>query len=636
MDGHLRIEVQDAHPERALPLRSPVAGPADEGGRGLLITSTLAPTWGVVYTRTAKTVWCSFALTTAPDAADGNDTAAPPPAPGEMPAAGTPSSTVSSQVLREETLNRLGLDDALRLATERVRDELGADAAYLMIARDFDLTYEVRAVSGLPDSLRRTRWDASVPGLPNARNPHLPVQIDDLASTPVPFLAGTRLRSLVTVPVTVDGRVTGALGAASERSGGFSDDEAARLQRVADSMGAAAERARLQVSERERRGWLSFVAEAGDLLAGSLDQRMTMAIVGQIVVPQLARWCAIYLDDERGAPVLHHVWHQDERMLGPLRETLDRTPPDLLTGTEHPAAAGVLVGVPLIARGQRIGELLLGREPTETISAEIRLVTDSVVRRAALAIDNSRAHGDLQSVGEALQRSLLPPSIPEVPFLDVGVVYEPAGAGATVGGDFYDLFGVGGGRWCFVVGDVCGTGAEAAAVTGLARHTIRALAMAGFPVAEVLERLNTAILDEGDRSRFLTLACGTLEQAPGGIVMTLVCAGHPPPFLVPRDGPVRQLGRPQALLGVLPDAGYVADEHLLTRGDLLVTVTDGVLERRDGTRMLEEGGLAAALETARTLPAQAVADRVRAVVQQFAATPQLDDMAVLAIRLGVA
>jgi serine phosphatase RsbU (regulator of sigma subunit) len=264
------------------------------------------------------------------------------------------------------------------------------------------------------------------------------------------------------------------------------------------------------------------------------------------------------------------------------------------------------------------------------------LVTESVVRRAALAIDNARAHGDLQAVGEALQRSLLPPSMPNAPGLDVGVVYEAAGGASTVGGDFYDLFGVGGGRWCFAVGDVCGTGAEAAAVTGLARHTIRALALAGFPASAILERLNTAILDEGERSRFLTLVLGFLEPSSGGrFLMTLVCAGHPPPFLVGADGEVRQLGRPQSLLGVVDGVQFTGEEHILERGDLLVTVTDGVLERRDGhERMLEEDGLSTELRQVRGLGAQTVAERIRRLVLGFSADPQTDDMAVLAIRLG--
>jgi serine phosphatase RsbU (regulator of sigma subunit)/anti-sigma regulatory factor (Ser/Thr protein kinase) len=642
-DGTLRLEVQDFHPDRALPLHSTPVTDDAETGRGLLITSALAPAWGVEYTRTAKSVWLSFILT-APPAGPGAEEAgtfegeqdrgpgAHGRATGSAPAA-TPAETLG---LRGEALNRLDLDEYLSLAVERARDLLGADATYLILARDFEPEYEVRALSGLDEGLRGTRIEVDAAGTPNARNRHLPVSVPDLSVTPVPLLAGTSLRSLVLVPVTVDGRVTGALAAAAERPGGFTDQQAALLQRVADTMAVAADRARLRESERERRGWFSFVAVAGDLLAGSLDQRMTMAITGQIIVPQLADWCAIYLDDQRHRPMLQHVWHHDERLNDPLHAALATTPPERIRGSHDPLLQGEVQDIPLVARAQRIGTLVLGRRAGAPLSGELMLVVQSVVRRAALALDNARAHGELQAVGEALQRSLLPPSIPSIPGLDVGVVYEAAGEGSTVGGDFYDLFAVGGGRWCFVVGDVCGTGAEAAAVTGLARHTIRALALAGFPASAILERLNTAIIEEGERSRFLTLVCAFLEPAAGGrFHMTLVCAGHPPPFLVRAHDEVRQVGRPQSLLGVVEGVAFTTEEHVLERGDLLVTVTDGVLERRDGEeRMLEEHGLDTELRRLAGLPAQAVAERIRRLVLDFSPSPQADDMAVLAIRLG--
>jgi serine phosphatase RsbU (regulator of sigma subunit)/anti-sigma regulatory factor (Ser/Thr protein kinase) len=636
--GALRLSVEDSRPDRVLPIDGRPSGDDDERGRGLLITSTLAEKWGIEYTRETKTVWLTFTLETEPflPAEEEAPAEVRAPVPAGLGAAPQPAPrTPEPAGLRDEALNRLALDDYIRLAVEYARDTVAADATYLLLTRDADLQYEVKALSGLDDGLRGSRWDAHGPGLPDARNPHLPVVVPDLSVTPVPLLQGTALRSLVVVPVTVDGRLTGALAAASERVGGLTEEQAGQLQRVADTMAVAAERARLQVAERERRGWLSFVAEAGDLLAGSLDQRMTMAITAQIVVPRLAEWCAVYLDDERGTPVLQQVWHHDERLIDPLRTALGSTPPDRIGGASSPLLSADPTRIPLVARGQRIGLMLLGRAAGDTPSAEVVLVTESVVRRAALAIDNARAHGELQAVGEALQSSLLPSSVPDAPDLDVGVVYEAAGEASTVGGDFYDLFAVGAGRWCFAVGDVCGTGAEAAAITGLARHTIRALALAGFPVADILERLNTAILDEGARSRFLTLACAVLEPTSGGrYLMTLVNAGHPQPFLVRPDGEVRQLGQPQALLGVLEDVGYVAEQHVLQRGDLLVTVTDGVLERRDGERMLEEPGLIAELRLAAGLPAQAVAERVRRLVLDFAPTPQMDDMAVLAIRLG--
>lgn len=635
----VRLSVRDSHPERTLALVPERPDDAAEGGRGLMITAALAPTWGVEYTRTDKTIWLEFPVpegfVPAPAGDDEDERATELQSDG-VRAAGRPAGwPLPAPGLREGALNRLGADDWLSLAVERARDDLGADATYLLLGGGLDPDYEVRALSGLDASLLGTRVDATAAGSPDRRNPHLPVVVPDLAKQPVPLLVGTGLASVVVVPVSVDGRVTGALAAASVRTEGFSDEQAARLQGIADTLAVPADRARLRSAEQERRGWLSFLAEAGDLLAGSLDARMTMSITCQVAVPRVASWCAIHLYDERGNPVLQQVWHEDERSNAPLHRLLRDLAPDEVDSSTDPLLAGEHLSVPLVARGQKIGVMTLGRSSADGWNAEVGLVIESIARRAALAIDNARAHGDLQAVGDALQDSLLPPSVPTAPGLDLGVVYEAAGGAGTVGGDFYDVFPLGGDRWCFVVGDVCGTGARAAAVTGLARHTIRALVLAGFPVSDVLERLNAAILDEGERARFLTVACGVMGPMPGRrFRLELVCAGHPPPFLVHGDGSVRQVGRPQSLLGVLDDVSYTADEVVLNRGDLLVTVTDGVLERRDGNVMLDDQGLARELQSASGLPAQAVAERIRRLVLDFAPAPQRDDMAVLAIRLG--
>ena len=725
-DFRLRVEVQDLHPGRALPV-GPARPPDDsEHGRGLLITAAVATSWGVDYTDTTKRVWLEIAREAGPatvrapvegdqDAevrvgvvelsASGlvrgwNDDATrllgwlPDEVVGESweklvepGRAGTPAGwngevavrakaggsveLFSTQHplggrdgsvlllvgtaqrallervpappeakrpedpvgLRDSSLAQLGIDDFLELAVERCRERVGADATYLLSVHDFDADLEVTAVSGLDAVLRGTRIDRNEPGALNPTSPLLPLVETDLADGAVPLLAGTRLRSLVVVPAVVDGRVVGTLGAASEHPGGFDGAQVALLQRVAVSLAGPIDRARLRTAEVERRRWLGLLDEAGVLLAGSLDQRMTMAMTGQIVVPQLATWCAIHLHDERDHPVLQQVWHEDERLVGPLREALERVELAGVRESTDPALAGPVLGIPLTARGREIGVLTLGRPGGQPLAGEILHVAESLARRAAMAIDNARAHGELQAVGEALQRSLLPPSMPSPPGLEVGVVYEAAGEGRTAGGDFYDLFPVGGGRWWWVVGDVCGTGAEAAAVTGLARHTIRALALAGFPVAATLERLNDAILDEGERARFLTLVCGVIEPVSNGRAqMVLVVAGHPPPFLV-SQGEVRQVGRPQSLLGVEQRVSYAEDHLELERGDLLVAVTDGVLERREGLLMLGEEGLEAELSEAADLPPQAVAERVRRLVLDFVESPQLDDMAILAIRV---
>lgn len=548
--------------------------------------------------------------------------------------AGAAAAVVDPVGLRDEALAHLRLDDYLDLAVERCRALVGADATYLLLAHDFDADLEVVAVSGLDAGLRGRRTERDAPGTLNRTNPRLPLVELDLVEGSVPLLTGTGCRALLVVPVVVEGRVVGALGAATEHAAGLDDGRTALLVRAAASLAMATDRARLRAADQERRHWLGLIDEAGVLLAGSLDQEMTMALAGQVVVPHLATWCAIHLRDERGRFVLGQVWHEDEEQVETLRTALERVEPDDLLTSRDEALRGPVQSLPLIVRGRDIGLLTLGRPGLAPLGGEILQVAESLARRAALAIDNARAHGDLQAAGQALQRSLLPPSIEVPPGLDVGVVYEAAGESATAGGDFYDLFPLGDGRWCWVVGDVCGTGAEAAAVTGLARHTIRALALAGFPVVVTLERLNAAILDEGERGRFLTLVCGVIEPVRDGRVqLGLVVAGHPPPFVV-RDGKVEQVGRPQSLLGVEAQVAYTEDRLELRRGDLLVAVTDGVLERHDSTRMLgEEAVMEKELVAAVGWPAQAVADRVRRLVLDFVPGAHRDDMAILTLRV---
>jgi serine phosphatase RsbU (regulator of sigma subunit)/anti-sigma regulatory factor (Ser/Thr protein kinase) len=744
----VRVEVEDQHPRRMLPMV--VNQPAEdaEEGRGLLITFSLASAWGVDYTSGSKRVWLRFdrpvdqqatprwspqpgdteghaLVAVAQLSGDGvvtawNDDATAllgwgpdevlgrtfrelmdrvpgdhgtevptltDMSPGwqgtysvlhksdqpvmvfashvgrvrgpgstvlmvateqraliERPAArpGAPAPDPGFLGLMDEALVRLRLDDYLMLAVERVRDRLSADAAYLLMLRDLEDEYEVKAVSGLTATSVGRRLASGEAGAPDPRTPHLPVVVSDLSKTAVPLLSDTGLCSLVLVPIAAENRVVGAIGVASAHVGGFSTDESVLLQQIANALAVATDRARLQSLERERRGWLTFLAEAGDFLAGSLDQDMTMAITGQIVVPKIAQWCAVHLDDDRGHPVLQQVWHEDERQVEPLRAELEAEAaaagePGEPEEPEEPGTWGDALTVPLVARGRRIGHLALGRPAGDPLRGEPLLVAESVARRAAMAIENARAHGELRAIGNALQLSLLPSSTPEAPGLDVGVVYEAAGEASTAGGDFYDLFPIGGGKSCFVVGDVCGTGPEAAAVTGLARHTIRALVLAGFPISDVLERLNRAIIDEGERSRFLTLVCGVLQPDGDAMRVEMVSAGHPLPMIVHESGAVEQVGRPQSLLGVVDDVRYFEEQHRLSRGEMFVAVTDGVLERRVGSLMLGEEGLAEELgEGGTSLSAQAVAERVRRLVVEFAPEAPRDDMAVLVLRLGEA
>lgn len=571
------------------------------------------------------------------------------------------------------------LDGLLQRTVERARDMLDGDAAYLLLATDDETELEVRASTGLPSARQRFARVPVEAGTGRYGSARMPAVHEDLTAVPgaVPLLSGTGMRSVVTVPLKVEGRLTGSLGVAAESSGRYTNEEALRLQFAADRIALAVESARLTELERLRRGSLSFLVEASDLLAGTLERDQTLALMAQMTVPTLASWCAVYtIADQASEPELAFVLHEDEDRIDGIKALLSRlAPPEPdptpgarvwtapadaahstalraslrslslgdagrpATGPGTALATAAAVGgetvvLPLVARNRVIGMLTLGKSADERFRQEILELAEDLSRRAALALDNARLYSERTAISQSLQRSLLPPGLPAIPGVEVEVVYRAAGEGNEVGGDFYDVFPVRDGCWGFAIGDVCGTGPEAAAVTGLARHALRLLAREGFSGPSVLERLNAAILDEGSRSRFLTLLYGEMwPQSDGSAVLKVVCAGHPLPLRLRQSGIVEPAAEPQPLLGVIEDLELVEQTVTLDPGDVLLCVTDGVTERREGTRMLGDDGLADVLATCTGLTAGAVAARIQRAVERFASDAPSDDMAILALRV---
>ncbi|MGW0915430.1 SpoIIE family protein phosphatase [Streptomyces sp. NPDC002784] len=572
------------------------------------------------------------------------------------------------------------LDGLLQRTVERARDMLDGDSAFLLLATDDETELEVRASTGLPSARQRFARVPVEAGPGRYGSARMPAVHDDLSVVPgaVPLLSGTGMRSVVTVPLKVEGRLTGSLGVAAEAPGRYSNEEALRLQFAADRIALAVESARLGELERLRRGSLSFLVEASDLLAGTLDRDQTLALMAQMTVPTLATWCAVYtIADQASEPYLSYVLHEDEELIDGIKSLLSKiAPPDpvptpgariwsapaeaahqaalrtsmrsLGLGEPLPRASsgigptlatasavgGETVVLPLVARNRVIGMLTLGKPTDEHFRQEILELAEDLSRRAALALDNARLYSERTAISQALQRSLLPPELPQIDGVEVEVIYRAAGEGNEVGGDFYDLFPISDGAYGFAIGDVCGTGPNAAAVTGLARHALRLLAREGLSGPAVLERLNSAILDEGARSRFLTLLYGELRpQEDGSAELKVVCAGHPLPLRLRQDGTVEPAAEPQPLLGVMEDLELYEQTVTLDPGDVLLCVTDGVTERREGTRMLGDDGLSDVLTTCTGLTAGAVAARIMRAVERFASDAPSDDMAILAMRV---
>lgn len=573
------------------------------------------------------------------------------------------------------------LDGLLQRTVERARDMLDGDSAFLLLATDDETELEVRASTGLPSARQRFARVPVEAGPGRYGSARMPAVHDDLTAVPgaVPLLNGTGMRSIVTVPLKVEGRLTGSLGVAAEAPGRYSNEEALRLQFAADRIALAVESARLGELERLRRGSLNFLVEASDLLAGTLDRDQTLALMAQMTVPTLATWCAVYtITHQASEPYLSYVLHEDEELIDGIKSLLSKVPPPDPVPTPgarvwtapgevaHQAAlrssmrslglsggptrqvtpgigptlatasavGGETVVLPLVARNRVIGMLTLGKPTDEHFRQEILELAEDLSRRAALALDNARLYSERTAISQALQRSLLPPELPVIAGVEVEVIYRAAGEGNEVGGDFYDVFPIRDGAYGFAIGDVCGTGPNAAAVTGLARHALRLLAREGLSGPAVLERLNSAILDEGARSRFLTLLYGEMRpQEDGSAELKVVCAGHPLPLRLRQDGSVEPAAEPQPLLGVIEDLELYEQTVTLDPGDVLLCVTDGVTERREGARMLGDDGLADVLTTCTGLTAGAVAARIMRAVERFASDAPSDDMAILAMRV---
>jgi len=268
---------------------------------------------------------------------------------------------------------------------------------------------------------------------------------------------------------------------------------------------------------------------------------------------------------------------------------------------------------------------------TAVFDARLRREYERELLRAKQRAEESEARAT--ALARTLQVTLIPPTPPAIPKLDVAAAYRPAGDGDEVGGDFYDVFQIGAGDWVVAIGDVCGKGVGAAVVTALVRHTLRAATVQHAEPSKALWTLND-VLRQHDTDRYCTVALLRLRQADGEWIGAVSCAGHPLPLLRRSNGTLRAVGRPGALLGVV-DAPHLHDVQIsLLPGDTLLLYTDGVTEGRSGKDFYGEARLAAT--AARSLDsAEALTSAVLTDVLEFQAGRPRDDIAVVAIRVPV-
>jgi serine phosphatase RsbU (regulator of sigma subunit) len=410
-----------------------------------------------------------------------------------------------------------------------------------------------------------------------------------------------------------------------------------------------------------------LLAAAGAVLDASLDPQQTMRTIARMAIPRLAELCVIDLIREDGLLGDSVAAAVDERLARGLEELRLRQP--LPLGGDHPVAralrsrepvvvpdllaarargeiapgagyGGLLregglrsaVVIRLAARGRLLGALsLLWRSATPDVEADRLALMQDLADRAAMALDNANLYSERTRVADTLQRSLLPDDLPEVARLQLASVYRPVGQSSEVGGDFYDAFETPSGCW-LAVGDVCGKGTEAAAVTAMVRHGIRALAFQQASPAEVLRTVNDVMLSHELHGRFATAIAARIDLTGGPARATIASAGHPPPVLVGRDQ-ARCVEVRGPLLGVVPALSLREVEIPLRPGETLILHTDGLTDAGAPRRGLTQEDLCRHLTEQAGCPPRVLVRRLEDLAVSQGTVRLRDDIAILAARV---
>jgi PAS domain S-box-containing protein len=429
------------------------------------------------------------------------------------------------------------------------------------------------------------------------------------------------------------------------------------------------ERRALLQAEREARMRADFLARAGAILDSSLDFEQTLSNVANIAVPEIADWCTVSILDGSGGMREVATAHVDPGQRAVARELSERFPPDpesptgtlavarsgetvfvreitdemLVAGIQDPEQLALIrrlglcsaIIAPMTAGGRTSGTLTLASAEGGRLfdDADVQLA-EELARRAGVSIENSRLYTERTRIAHTLQVRLLPDRLPEIPGVVLAARYRAAGELNEVGGDFYDVFPRSESEWALVVGDVSGKGAEAAAITALARYSLRTAAMEEGAPSAALRRLNQAMLSDGT-SQFATVVLAYVSAgADGGLDVRVALGGHPPPLVLRADGAIEMPGSYGVLLGMLEDPALHDRSLALHRGDAMLLYTDGVTEAGSRDRPLGEHGLRDLVSRLREREPERIVDAVeQAVVAAQTGEPR-DDIALLALTVS--
>ena len=253
---------------------------------------------------------------------------------------------------------------------------------------------------------------------------------------------------------------------------------------------------------------------------------------------------------------------------------------------------------------------------------------------AAVITERAHAQETIAYIAGALQEGLLPAGLPEIPGIDLAARFRPVGEDYRVGGDFYDVFESGPGRWVVVVGDVSGKGPNAAAVTSLARHTVRTAAVYDDSPSHVLSVLNGALRERLSPREVCTVVYVRLEPADGGFAATVSSGGHPLPLLLRSDGTVQEIGAHGLVLGANPELELAESTVSLWPGDSLLLYTDGLTEAYAPAYISARPDIHSLLGPHSNSSANEIAEDVYRRMLDFSPSEPRDDVALVVLRIG--
>ncbi|BAL90658.1 putative magnesium/manganese-dependent protein phosphatase [Actinoplanes missouriensis 431] len=406
----------------------------------------------------------------------------------------------------------------------------------------------------------------------------------------------------------------------------------------------------------------AFLAEAGQRLSASLHVRRCARTTAELAVTHLADAAIVVMPGGTGGQcswIRLSPGHAPEegtlaaRMLTEvpgLSEALDGFPPipsrwldpGQTPGWLFPAdlgPVGALLVTPLPGNAETAGALILARlGPQSAFDAGDELLARVFAARAGAALAAAMLYQEQVDTTAVLQADLLPPELPQPEGFELAASYQAARDSLRVGGDFYDVLGPtpGGSDTVIALGDVCGTGPEAAVLTGKVRQTLRALRLVDVAPESMLTVLNQALLQSGRRSRFVTLVVGSVQRVEHGRVrLRLASGGHPPPLVLRTDGTVDVVPTRGTLIGVLPETVVTPATVELSPGELCLLYSDGLTEARGGPSGDEQFGeerLHRQLAGCLGMPGAVVVERLRQLVSDWLHGGPSDDIAIMAVR----